>query len=241
MIKIVAHRGWSGKAPENTLAAIELALAESAIDMIEFDVHLSKDGVPVVIHDHTLERTTNGKGRVNQHTFDELRQLDAGSWFAPEFKGETIPSLEEVLKLAKGRCKLAVELKTKANNYEGIEQKVIQKVHQYGMGDQVVLSSFDHDSMKQANEVDSSIATSLIFFGKPTLIWEQLQYTGAISFSINHSFSSPAFINEMLDKGIDVGIWTVDDPETLQKIVLAHPNVRITTNHPDRLLTVIKK
>lgn len=240
MIKIVSHRGWSGKAPENTLAAIKLALAESAIDMIEFDVHLSKDGVPVVIHDHTLERTTNGKGVVHQHTFEELRQLDAGSWFASEFKGEQIPSLEEVLKLAKGRCKLAVELKTKANNYEGIEEKVIQMVHQHGMGDQVVLSSFDHDSMKKANEVDSSIATSLIFSGKPTLIWEQLHYTGATSFSINHNFASPAFINEMLDKGIDVGVWTVDDPETLQRIAVAHPNVRITTNHPDRLLAVIK-
>ncbi|MDF2963323.1 MAG: ugpQ 1, partial [Paenibacillus sp.] len=91
------------------------------------------------------------------------------------------------------------------------------------------------------NEVDASIATNLIFGGKPTLILEQLQYTGAAGFSIHHNFASPAFINEMLDRGIDVGVWTVDDPDTLQKIVAAHPNVRITTNHPDRLISITEK
>jgi glycerophosphoryl diester phosphodiesterase len=240
MIRIVSHRGWSGKAPENTLAAMELALAEPAIDMIEFDVHLSKDGVPVIIHDHTLDRTTNGKGAVKEHTLEQLRQFDAGAWFSPEFAGERIPTLEEVLQLTKGRCKLAVELKTKAGNYPGIEEIVIQLVRRHGMEEQAVLSSFDHDSMKIAKQVDASIATNLIFHGKPTLIMEQLRYTGASGFSISHNFASPAFVNEMLDQGIDVGLWTVDDPETLQQIVSAHPNVRITTNHPDRLIAVLK-
>lgn len=240
MIEIVAHRGWSGKAPENTIAAFELALADSAIDMIEFDVHVTKDGVPVVIHDSTLERTTNGKGTIKEHTFEQLRQLDAGTWFSPEFKGERIPSLEEVLLLSKGRCRLAVELKTMANNYEGIEEKVIELVRRHGMEEQVVLSSFDHDSMKKANEIDPSIATALIFFGKPTLILEQLQYTGATSFSIHHAFVSPVLINEMTDKGIRVGVWTVDDPVLLQHIVDVYPNVRITTNHPDRVIPLKK-
>jgi glycerophosphoryl diester phosphodiesterase len=241
MITIVAHRGWSGEAPENTIAAFKLAMTEPDIAIIELDVHLSKDGIPVVIHDHTLDRTTSGAGPVKSHTVDELRLLDAGGWFAPSFEGERIPTLEEVLLLAKGRCKLHVELKSMGDEYVGIEEKVIALIQRHGMQEEVVLSSFDHDSMKRANEIDPSIQTGLIFLGKPTLLVEQLRYTGAASVSMHYAFVTPDFVNEMAEHGFDLGVWTVDDSDILARIVEQYPNMRITTNTPDRLLRIVRE
>ncbi|MCQ6557517.1 glycerophosphodiester phosphodiesterase [Paenibacillus mendelii] len=240
MTYIVAHRGWSGAAPENTIAAFKLALTEPGIACIEFDVHLSKDGIPVVIHDHTLDRTTNGTGFVQSLTYEELQSLDAGSWFAPQFSNEKIPSLEEVLQLTKGRCKLAVELKKALHMYEGIEQKVIDLILRYDMKDQVVLSSFDHESMKKVNEIDPAFTTGLIFLGKPTLLVEQLQYTGAKSVSIHHAYVTMELMEQMNAHGIDIGVWTVDDPAALAEILHRYPEARITTNYPDRLLKLIR-
>ncbi|MDQ0116183.1 glycerophosphodiester phosphodiesterase [Paenibacillus harenae] len=241
MITIVAHRGWSGAAPENTMAAFKLALTEPDIAIIELDVHLSKDGVPVVIHDHTLDRTTSGTGRVKDCTLEDLRELDAGSWFAPEFSEERIPTLEEVLQLAKGRCMLHVELKTMGNVYEGIEEKVINLIHRHGVKDQVVLSSFDHHSMKRANEIDPSIKAGLIFLGNPTLLIDQLHYTGATSVSMHYYFVTHELVNEMKELEIDLGVWTVDDSDTLASIVEQYPDIRITTNYPDRLLRIARQ
>lgn len=239
MTVIVAHRGWSGAAPENTMAAFELALKEPAIDYIELDVHLSADGVPVVIHDHTLNRTTSGQGPVREASHAELARLDAGSWYAPEFAGERIPTLAEVLELCKGRMRLAVELKTMGELNRGLEEKVVSLIQQYGMQDEVVLSSFDHDSMKLAHELDPSITTGLILLGKPTLLLEQLAFTGATSLSIHYGFATPELLAQMAEAGIDIGVWTVDDPEQLAQLVARYPDLRITTNYPDRLLAAI--
>jgi len=239
MTTIVAHRGCSGEAPENTIAAFKLALAQPEIRNIELDVHLSKDGVPVVIHDHTLDRTTNGTGPVQAHTLEELRQLDAGGWFADEFAGERIPTLDEVLELAKGRCRLHVELKTMGNEYEGLEAKVIDNIRKHGMQDEVVLSSFDHDSMVRANEIDPAIPTALIFLGKPTLLMEQLRYTGATSVSMHYAFVTQTLVEEMAGQDIDLGVWTVDEPELLARIMEQYPHVRITTNYPDRIIRIM--
>jgi glycerophosphoryl diester phosphodiesterase len=105
-----AHRGARTRTPENTLAAFETAL-RLGVDAIEFDVRLSADGVAMVIHDETVDRTTDGEGRVGDRTLDELRRLDAGSWFAPEFRGERVPTLEETLHWARGRCGVNIEMK----------------------------------------------------------------------------------------------------------------------------------
>ncbi|MFC4808851.1 glycerophosphodiester phosphodiesterase [Paenibacillus sp. GCM10023250] len=240
-LTIVAHRGCSGTAPENTLAAFKLALEEPGIAIIELDVHLSKDGVPVVIHDHTLERTTNGAGRVDAHTLEELRGLDAGGKFAPAFAGERIPTLEEVLELAKGRCVLHIELKMLAQEYAGIEEKVIALVQRHGMEQEVVLSSFNHDSMKLAHELDPSIATGLIFLGKPLLLAEQLRYAGAASLSMHHAFLTRELADEMAELGIDLGVWTVNDPALLARIAADYPGMRITTDYPERALQVVRE
>ncbi|WP_223829673.1 glycerophosphodiester phosphodiesterase [Paenibacillus arenilitoris] len=238
---IVAHRGWSGDAPENTMAAFRLAMTDPGIAIIELDVHLSKDGVPVVMHDHTLDRTSNGTGPIKAYTVEELREFDAGGWFSPGFAGERIPTLEEVLELAKGRIKLHVELKALGDEYPGIEEAVIACIRRQDMEDEVVLSSFNHDSMKKAKELAPSIRTGLIFLGKPTLLAEQLRYTGATSISMHHAFATRALVDEMAEHGIDFGVWTVDDAATLARLAGDYPNLRITTNCPDRLLRIIRQ
>ena len=126
MGQLIAHRGWSGKAPENTLGAIKLALEEPKIASIEIDVHLTKDGVPVVIHDHKVDRTTNGLGYVKDKTIEEIKALDAGSCFDPAFAGETVLTFEEVLQVTNGWKNLLVDLKQTAGIYKGLEEKVMQ-------------------------------------------------------------------------------------------------------------------
>ena len=134
---VIAHRGFSGRAPENTLAAISEAIAIGA-DMAEIDVTLTADDRVVVIHDETLDRTTNGAGRVADHGFDEIRNLDAGSWFAPQFAGEKVPTLEEILDTVKGRILLNVEIKSEAVG-RGISDKVAAAIRHRGMADQVIV------------------------------------------------------------------------------------------------------
>ena len=112
---VVAHRGYSGLYPENTASAFEAAIGAGA-DMIELDVCLTKDRIPVVIHDQTLERTTDGHGLVSEFTLSELKKLDAGSWFSPKFKGESIPTLEEILLQIRG--KISVNIEIKPESYE---------------------------------------------------------------------------------------------------------------------------
>jgi len=129
----IAHRGASTAAPPNTLAAFEKAI-ELGADGIEFDVHLSADGVPVVIHDFTVNGTTNGSGRVASLTLVQLKQLDAGSYFDPAFAGERIPTLAEVLEAVGSRLLLNIELKSTSLRDNGLEQAVIAQVEQHDLG-----------------------------------------------------------------------------------------------------------
>ena len=144
-VLVVAHRGFSGAAPENTLAAFRKAI-EAGSDMIELDIQLSKDGKIVVIHDETLERTTDGQGRVADRTFPEIRKLDAGSWFGSQFSGEKIPTLQEVLELAKGKVLVNIEIKNPAHGQYPITELAdqgLEAVKKAGMLNRVIFSSFN--------------------------------------------------------------------------------------------------
>ena len=161
----IAHRGASAYYPENTMAAFRGAL-EMEADMIELDVLLSKDGQVVVIHDATLKRTTNGKGKVAEKTFNELRKLDAGSWFAKKFKDEKIPHLREVLEFAKDSIAVNIEIKTEAVTEKaegGIEEKALNLVKELNMDDQVVFSSFDYRALRHLRKLDSDIPTAVLY------------------------------------------------------------------------------
>ncbi|MDZ7689984.1 MAG: glycerophosphodiester phosphodiesterase family protein [Balneolaceae bacterium] len=143
---IIAHRGASAYYPENTMAAFRGAVDMGA-EMIELDILLSKDGVPVAFHDARLGSHTNGSGRLENYTLEQLKQLDAGAWFDAKFTGQRIPTLDEVLEFAKGKIALNIEIKTEAVTDElhgGVEEKSIALVQKYGMEDHVLFSSFDY-------------------------------------------------------------------------------------------------
>ncbi|RFB35919.1 glycerophosphodiester phosphodiesterase [Brevibacillus sp. VP] len=237
----MAHRGWSGRAPENTMAAIKLGLAEPGIQAIEVDVQLSKDGIPVLIHDFTLDRTTNGSGLVKDHTFEQLREWSAGSWFAEEFSNEQIPALEELFQAASQHtCRLNVELKTAGNLYPLLAEKVVELVEAYELATQVCLTSFDHEIIKRVKELQSSIKTGLIITGKPVLLREQLAKTGATILSMAYPYLTKDFVQMMLEEGFEIFAWTIDDENEIERISEWHPNIYICTNHPDRMLSLAR-
>ena len=235
----MAHRGWSGRAPENTLSAIRLALAEPRIHSIELDVQMTKDGVPIIIHDFVLGRTVNGSGPVGSHTYAELRQMDAGSWFGSEFQGERIPAFEEVLQEVKGQGRLNIELKTAGDLYPGLEGKVVELIHRYRMQQDVFITSFNHEAVKRIHQIDPSVTTGLIFEGRPVLLQEQLREAGASLVSMSYLYLTREFVVEMIESGIPVIAWTVNDPVAIQHMMDYHPELQICTNHPDRMLALL--
>ncbi|MBE9472348.1 MAG: glycerophosphodiester phosphodiesterase, partial [Chloroflexi bacterium] len=158
----IAHRGASAVAPPNTLAAFEKAV-ELGADGIEFDVHLSADGVLVVIHDFNVDDTTDGSGRVAEMTLAQLKQLDAGSRFDPAFAGERIPTLEEVLETVGSRLLLNIELKCFSLRDNGLERAVIAQVKRHGPAARVLLSSFNPFSLRRAKKIAPHIPVGLLY------------------------------------------------------------------------------
>ncbi|CAM3479087.1 glycerophosphodiester phosphodiesterase family protein [Paenibacillus lupini] len=231
----VAHRGWSGRAPENTLAAIQMAINEPDVEWVELDVQLSKDNVPVVIHDYKLRRTTNGRGEVKNFTAAELSALDAGSWFSPMFKDEGVPLLSQVLELASGRIKLNIELKTDGIRYPKLEDHVIKLVQDYSLEDSVVLTSFHAGTLFNANKLTGgSIRTGLILDGWRNTLPLELKQMGAEFLSIEHGRLNSSRMEQLKQSGIQVMAWTPNDERTIRKLISIDPDLMICTNYPDR-------
>src|SRR5699024_7462523 len=152
----IAHRGASGHAPENTIAAFDKAF-EMKADYIEIDVQMTHDGELIVIHDTTVDRTTDGTGAVSDFTFEEIQQLDAGSWFSEEFAGEQIPTFEEILDTYRGKIGLLIELKS-PELYPGIEEKVADALKERNMdqpnNQKIIIQSFNQD--RKSTRLNSS-------------------------------------------------------------------------------------
>jgi len=237
----IAHRGASSAAPPNTLAAFEKA-AELGADGIEFDVHLSADGVPVVIHDFTVDDTTDGRGRVADLTLAQLEQLDAGSSFDPAFAGERIPTLTQVLETCGNRLLLNIELKDLSLRDSGLERAVIAQVERHGLNDRVILSSFNPFSLRRAKKIAPHIPVGLL-------------YAPNLSLPLRRAWLAPLFPHEarhpehsMVDarymawahrRGYRVNTWTVDDPDEMRRLIALGVD-SIITNLPDVLCMVQK-
>jgi len=238
---VIAHRGFSGRAPENTVAAISEAIAIGA-DMAEIDVTLTADNRVVVIHDETLQRTTNGSGNVAEHDFDEIRSLDAGSWFAPQFAGEKVPTLGEVLDLVKGQILLNVEIKTEAVD-RGISDKVAVAIKERGMTDQVIVSSFSPTALEQMHAVVPEIRTAVLYNkelqrGQDPV--EIVRGLGASAFNIRGSRLKAKMLRSCRKHGIPVAVYTVDKTKKMKRWVKKGVDA-IFTNHPDRLLELLEE
>ncbi|SFL66260.1 glycerophosphoryl diester phosphodiesterase [Paenibacillus sp. 1_12] len=157
---IIAHRGSKGMAPENTLAAFQLGLNQGC-EGIELDIHLTADGEIVVCHDLTLDRTTNGKGFIVEKSLSEIKTFDAGSWFGDSFKGETIPTLNEVFDLVPDTIMVNVEIKYA---YGGqIEHKLLDLLHKRNRMDNVVISSFDHKCVRRVKLMEPAAKIGLLY------------------------------------------------------------------------------
>jgi glycerophosphoryl diester phosphodiesterase len=163
---VVAHRGISGKIPENTLAAFARACETPGIDMIELDVRLSRDEQVVVLHDRTLQRTSTGNGAARNYTIAEIKEFDAGSWFDPSFSNERVPTLEEVLALVNKRRWINIELKSDfffPEKQELLERRVLDTVKNLGYREHVLFSSFNHRMVGTVKRFDRGARTGVLY------------------------------------------------------------------------------
>jgi len=241
-VLVTAHRGFSGDAPENTLAAFKKAM-EVGSDMMELDVRFSKDGQIVVMHDDTLDRTTNGRGKVSDYTLKELKQFDAGSWFAPQFSGEHIPTLVEVLELAKGKIRVNIEIKDESlGRYKitDLADRALQEVKKAGMEDQVIYVSFYPVALERIQERDSRLWVGLLYH-RP---WNSLhEVTGGKSFPVlglRNSYLTKGKIDKIHQQGMKVNVYTVNSEEEMEQFIRWGVD-GIITNHPDRLIKILQK
>lgn len=222
MITGLAHRGYPKKVPENTIASFQAAL-DLAYSHLELDVQLTKDGVPVVIHDTTVNRTTDGKGMVIDFTFEELRQLDAGG-------GQPVPTLEEVLLLAKGKAKVDIELKQSGDLYPGLEQKVLDAVRACGMQKEVFVTSFDHYSIIRMRELSPDIELGLVLYGATPSVFPLAKEISARYVSVKYIYLTDEFVQRCDEQGIQLIAWTIDDETHMRELLTRYPHVWICTN-----------
>lgn len=244
----IAHRGASAYYPENTMISFEGAIAMGA-DMVELDVQLTRDGEVVVFHDEKLSRCTNGKGKISDYTLVELKKLDAGSWLDKKYKSAKIPTLEEVLKLCRGKIAVNIEIKTEAvreNIKGGIEEKSLKIVEQSGMREHIVFSSFDPRALKHLKQIDSSAATAVLFGKKrygsklPAQIMDLL---AADAFNCSQDELSKKWFTNIKANNIPVNIYTVNDKKNMRRFLEMGVS-GIFTNKPDilkRVLTDIRQ
>jgi glycerophosphoryl diester phosphodiesterase len=240
---IIGHRGASAYYPENTMSAFRAAY-EMGAEMIELDILLSKDGVPVVIHDESLERTTNGTGKVMEYTYKELSKLDAGSWFGDEHTGERIPSLEEVLQFAKGKVAVNIEIKTEvvSNDLrEGIEEKAYEIVKKYDMQEYVLFSSFDYRAIAHLKELDVNIAVALLYEKQQSNDKdpkELVENYNADAFNCSYRQFSKKWAEVTSEAGIPVFVYTVNSRRRMKKMIKRGVN-GIFSDKPDVLKQLV--
>ncbi len=241
-VLVIAHRGFSGTAPENTLIAFKKAL-ELDVDMIELDVRLSKDGEVVVIHDDTLNRTTNGKGKVAEVTLKELKQLDAGFFSTPQFAGEKIPTLREVLELVEGRAALNIELKKgDMGRYTLVDlaDRAFQEVEKIGMLNQVLFASFERSAIERIRERNPRIPVALIY-SKPWSSPREVSGERPLPvLSCRGTVLTQSNVSKARQQGVKVLVWTLNTEEDMEHFLNVGVD-GIITDHPDRLIKILQK
>jgi glycerophosphoryl diester phosphodiesterase len=242
---IIAHRGAAADAPENTLAAFELALDQGA-DAIELDVHLSADGVPVVIHDPRLDRTTSGSGLVREHTAAEIRRLDAGSWFnrrnaakaRAKYSTQRIPLLPEVLALAGARrCRIFAEIKSGGRIYPGIEAKVLEEIYRAGLAGRATILSFDTKVLRAIRTLDAEIALGT-GFDHPVPALRRARLLGARFLAPHWALATPRFVRRAHAVGLQVIVWTVNPLRAMRRMLACGVD-GIITDFPGRLAALL--
>lgn len=208
--KVIAHRGGSDWAPENTMAAFRKSI-EFGVDGIEIDVQRCNTGELVVFHDADVGRTTNGVGLVKDITYPELKRLSAGLWFDEEFRSEYVPLLSEVLELINGRVILNIEIKNTPIEYPGIEDDLIELLESYPHRDKLIISSFDHQIIRRLHELAPDLQLALL---ADALFVDLVDYARKIGATVWHpcvdSLRAEA-VREAHEANLEVNAWTLND------------------------------
>ena len=242
MIKNIAHRGFSGKYPENTMLAFKKAIETPGCNGIEHDVHLTKDGELVIIHDELLNRTcVNGKGYVKDYTLEELKQFDVSYIYAGQCEPQQIPTLREYFELVKDTDIITnIELKTSVFEYPGIEQKVYDLIMEYGLKDRIIISSFNHFTVKRMKEICPDMKCGLL---TESWLFDAGKYVKKADVECFHplfrSLTEDA-VAEIKEQGIEINTWTVNEEEHIADMINKKVDA-IIGNFPDRISKVRKE
>ena len=248
-IEIIAHRGGAAIAPENTIAAIEKALDIGA-GMIEIDVRQTKDSVVVVLHDGSIDRTTDGTGDIDDLLFDDLKDVDAGDWFTGAYKGQRIPTLEQVLDVVDGKARLLIEVKEGHKKYKGIEERIVQAIHDKGAQSWCIVQSFERDVVTRVKAIDPTLTVLQLLVmkvpGLPILIEDSVKigklegYEDIDGIAINHRFINTRRLKKLKEEGLLVYVWTVNSREDMEVMIELGVD-GIITDQPIELKKLLEK
>jgi glycerophosphoryl diester phosphodiesterase len=234
---ISAHRGGAAYAPENTMAAFRNGAAIGA-DLLELDVQLTADGRMVVIHDHSLDRTTNGHGPVHAQTLAQLRELDAGSWFGPSFAGERLPTLDEVAAWAAGRVRLNIEIKSGPDTLGDLPEQVVATCRRYGIVQETLVISFDHVAIRRVKEAEPGLAGAINFTARLADPLGAARAAHANILNMSAGFISRELCELAHGAGLGVQCF-MDNPE--RAVVLADMGVDfMDSDHPDVVRAAVR-
>jgi glycerophosphoryl diester phosphodiesterase len=222
---VIGHRGAMGAWPENTMLSFEQAVASGA-DWVELDVHLSRDGVPVVIHDPTLERTTSGSGLVADYSLADLQALDAG-------QGQRIPTLEQVLCWARDHH-VGVDIEVKHSEPE----PVVQLVERFALFDQVLVSTFDHVLLRRFRDLEPRLGLGALYAHRPVDPLRIAAETGAAMLLPHWSYVVGEDVAAIHAAGLRAGTWATSEPSVLRRLIAAGVDA-IATNDPEVLRQII--
>ncbi len=242
-VMVIGHRGAAGYAPENTVASL-LQAHNMGVDAVELDVQMTADGELVVLHDETLDRTTNGVGWVGFYTLAEVKKFDAGSWFDPKFKREKVPTLAEALDHArKWAYGLYIELKDPAQ-YPGIEQQVADLLKREGreLAGQAIVISFDHAAIRKLRAIAPHLTLGALYAHGPYFPSERTRRATADAQVVlphwRSALFNPYMVRRLRDQGKLVVVWTADHPVAAR--MLAYVGVDgIITNVPDKVMAAL--
>jgi len=240
---IIGHRGASAVAPENTMAAFREAIAVGAHG-IEFDVRLTRDGIPVVIHDSTLGRTGGMNQRVSDLSWDELRKIDVGSWFkGGSFAGETVPSLEELFDLFQtNNLSLYLEMKCDSPaEYRPLAEACCRMIHEHSLIERVVVECFQLPALEVLKAIDPDIKTAALFdrgFIDQSIV-ERATEIGAMAVALHHRLGRKGLVGKSKQAGLHVAVWTVDDPIWIDRARSIGIDALIT-NDPARMIQFVR-
>ncbi|WP_017472249.1 glycerophosphodiester phosphodiesterase family protein [Amphibacillus jilinensis] len=229
---IIAHRGASFDQPENSFSAFKLANQLGA-DGIETDVHLTKDNIPVLIHDETIDRVTSNNGYVHQYTYKDLKKLDIGSWFDPRYHGERILSLNELLEwMTTTNLLLNLELKTNKIAYEGIEKIVSQQIDQFNLSDRVIFSSFNKASLEMLKAINKNNKVALLTSHLNRPIMKELTELKANGLHLKYRHINRRIVKTLHDNHLYIAPYTVNHPNHLRRCFQLNCDM-IITDRPD--------